>query len=77
MAILPASAFGSLPIGEREAIIAFVSVRYGWDEYRALQEVDALDHVGLAYLKREMRGADGCGGHRVEHDPGAEMFNVR
>lgn len=71
------SALARLPLEEREAIIIFAASKFGWAEPRVVQELETWDHVGIAYLRREMIEARGCGGHCVEHDPGAEMFKPR
>ena len=73
----PDSPFARLPHSEREAIIGFVSATYGWDDTRAVRELEQMNHIGLASLKRDMRSAEGCGGHFVDYDPGAEMFKPR
>ena len=77
MTLPSASSFAALPFAEREAIISYLAGKYGWSEQRTIVEAEGLDHVGLAYLKREMRAAEGCGGHFVDHDPGADMFKAR
>lgn len=75
--MIPDCPFARLLLEEREAIIAFCKQRMGWTEAAAVQELEGWDHVAIAYLRRDMIEARGCGGHVVEHDPGAEMFNLR
>ena len=74
------SPFARLPHAEREAIIAFAAQKFGKrddEHWQIIAELETWNHVAIAYLKRDMYDAAGCGGHRGEYDPGAEMFAQR
>ena len=75
--MIPDSPFARLPLAERDAIVAFCARRMGWDEARSVRELESWDHVAIAYLRRDALDGNGCGGHTVDYDPGAELFAQR
>ena len=52
----------------RDLMIAFVMAQRSVDKPFAVHELRALDHVGLAHVYQDARGAGSRGG-RVEYDP--------
>jgi len=52
----------------REAMIDYVADTRSIEPQRALDDLRALDHIGLAWLYRDMLRATGQG-HLVDYDP--------
>ena len=58
----------------KEEMIRFMIHRHIWPRAKAIDELNKLDHVGLAYVGVEMRIGKTTK-HQVEYDPFASSFS--
>jgi len=69
------SAFDKLAAEKQEVLLNYLAMRYNWSIERAEREVRELDHIGLAYIKVEMR-LEKTTTHAAEYDPTASNWGV-
>lgn len=59
---------------EKEALVEALCRRHGWTRMKAVEELEQMDEVALAYIKVEERLARKSG---IGYDPFQDMFVVK
>ena len=59
---------------EKEALVEALCRRHGWTRMKAVEELEQMDEVALAYIKVEERLARKAG---MGYDPYSEFWQVK